>query len=186
MSMRAGALVGIVLAALVAAGCVGGPGAATPSPTPTDPPVPATLPPLPPSDPPSPVPSATIEVSTVYTPDDEEIAALIEAGADEAIPQLKALNKMDPQKLEDLFLPFGEWIEAQRAGVAAYTPSTCTADALEAYLVGLNQYDDIREKFLAWRDWGAQGHAFPPAAPGQAVLAFEEAVALLEATCPAP
>ena len=127
MSMRAGALVGIVLAALVAAGCVGGPGAATPSPTPTDPPVPATLPPLPASDPPSPVPSATIEVSTVYTPDDEEIAALIEAGADEAIPQLKALNKMDPQKLEDLFLPFGEWIEAQRAGVAAYTPSTCTA-----------------------------------------------------------
>ena len=124
-------------------------------------------------------------ISTVYTADDDEIAKLIKAGAAEAIPDLKALNDMDPSKLEGQFLPLGDWITSQRADVAAYTASSCTIAAVDQFNDGLDQYDAIRKQFLAWRDWGAQGHAFPVAAPGQAVLAFEEALVELDAECPA-
>jgi hypothetical protein len=130
-------------------------------------------------------PTATAVTSTVYTADDDEIAKLIRAGAAEAIPDLKLLNDMDPSKLEDQFLPLGEWITGQRAGIAAYSASSCTTGAVELFVDGLDQYDAIRKQFLAWRDWGANGHAFPVAAPGQAVLAFEGALVELDAQCPA-
>ena len=176
--MRAAALVVLLLA-----GCTAAP-AASPSPVPPA----ATAAPATSTPSSSPTPTAAAAspvVSTVYTADDTEIAKLIKAGADEAIPDLKGLNKMDPSKLEGQFLPLGEWITGQKEGVAAYTPTTCTAPALELFLDGIDKYDAIRKQFLAWRDWGATGHAFPVAAPGQAVVAFEKAVAELEASCPA-
>ena len=123
--------------------------------------------------------------STVYTADDDEIAKLIRAGAAEAIPDLKLLNDMDPSKLEGQFLPLGDWITSQRAGLAAYTATSCTAAAVERFNDGIDQYETIRKQFLAWRDWGANNNAFPVAAPGQAVIAFEEALVELDATCPA-
>jgi hypothetical protein len=55
---------------------------------------------------------------------------------------------------------------------------------VERFEDGLSQYDAIRKKFLAWRDWGATGHAFPPGAPREAAGAFEDAVAELDAHCP--
>lgn len=179
--MRAAALVALLLA-----GCTGVPGA-TPSPATPG----ATAAPAAPTAAgtatrqPTAPPTATPELATVYTADDEEIAKLIRAGADEAIPQLKGLRAMDPSKLEGLFLPLLVWITGQKAGVAAYTPSSCTAAAAALFIDGLDQYDAIRKQFLAWRDWGASGHAFPVAAPGQAVVTFEEALVELEAHCPA-
>jgi hypothetical protein len=174
--MRAAALVALLLA-----GCVAGPGAA-PSPA-----TPATAAPATPtSDATSTTqPTATPVPATVYTADDEEIAKLIRAGADEAIPQLKLLNDMDPGKQEDLFLPLLLWITSQKAGVEAYTPSSCTTAAVALFIKGMDGYDNIRKQFLAWRDWGAHGHAFPVAAPGQAVKTFDEALVELEAHCPA-
>ena len=170
----------VALVALLLAGCTAGPGAsaspATATATPTGG-VPTSQPTAPSSVAPS--------LNTVFTADDEELATLIKAGVDEAIPQLKVLNDMDPQKLEDLFLPLDIWITAQREGVAAYTASNCTSDALELFIDGMVQYDDIREKFMAWRDWGAQGHAFPVGAPGAAIRTFEAALVELEAHCPA-
>jgi hypothetical protein len=133
---------------------------------------------------PTPAESASPAPATEYTADDEAIATLIRAGADEAIPELKSLNDMDPSQLEDQFLPLGDWLTSQKTGLEAYTASSCTAPAVAKFTEGLNRYDAIRKKFLAWRDWGAQGHAFPVAAPGQAVLSFEAAVAELEAHCP--
>ncbi|MGP1675073.1 MAG: hypothetical protein ACTS8Z_07665 [Candidatus Limnocylindrales bacterium] len=121
----------------------------------------------------------------MYTADDEEIAKLIRAAADEAIPQLKLLNDMDPSKLEDLFVPLGVWIESQTAGVEALTASSCTATAVALFLKGMDAYDDIRELFMAWRDWGAHGNAFPPGAPRSAAASIEEARAELELHCPA-
>jgi hypothetical protein len=173
-----------LLLALLLAGCTGTPGAtsspATPvaqaSATPTAAPTPTAKPTL--------SASPSVVEATTYTADDEQIATLIRAGADEAIPQLKALNKTDPQALEDLFLPLQDWISGQRAGVEALAPSSCTAQAVKLSLTGIDQYDAIRKKFLAWRDWGAQGHAFPPGAPGEATRTLEAAVAELEATCP--
>ncbi len=166
----------VALMALLLVGCTAGPGAtaspSTATPTAGPPTAEATAPP-------SPTPS----LNTVYTADDEELATLIRAGIDEAIPQLLVLNDMDPQKLEDLFLPLEVWITAQREGVAAYTASNCTSDALELFIDGMVQYDDIREKFMEWRDWGAQGHAFPVGAPGAAIRTFEEALVELEAHC---
>lgn len=182
--MRASAMGASALAAILFAGCTAAPGA-PPSPDSTAVTVtaaPATSTPSPSPTPTTAAPSPVL--STVYTADDTEIAKLIKAGADEAIPDLKGLNKMDPSKLEGQFLPLGEWITSQREGVAAYTPTTCTAPALERFVDGIDQYDAIRKQFLAWRDWGATGHAFPVAAPGQAVVAFEEAVVELEASCP--
>lgn len=178
--MRVAALVALLLA-----GCTAAPGGA-PSPSTPAATAPSATPTADMSTPePTASPTATTLISTVYTADDDEIAKLIGAGSAEAIPDLKALNDMDPSKLEDQFLPLGEWITSQRAGLDAYTASSCTATAVERFNDGLNQYDAIRKQFLAWRDWGAQGHAFPVAAPGQAVIAFEEAVVELDATCPA-
>jgi hypothetical protein len=172
------------LLALLLVACTANPGVA-PSPSPVATPAPsATAKPSPTPRPTTP-PSATPEPRTAYSPDDEQLAALIRAGTDEAIPQLFVLNDMDPQKLEDLFLPLQEWIDGQRAGVEAYTPSSCTAEAVALFIDGMNQYDDIREKFLEWRDWGAVGHAFPVGAPGAAIRTFEAALAELEETCPA-
>ena len=172
------------LAALLLAGCTASPGTAPSAATPTATVASAT--PTAESTPrPTATPSSTPEPATVYTPDDEEIAKLVRAGAAEAIPDLKALNGMDPSKLEGQFLPLGEWITSQKAGIEAYTASACTAAAVERFIDGIDQYDAIRKQFLAWRDWGANGHAFPVAAPGQAVLAFEEAVTELDAYCPA-
>lgn len=178
--MRAAALVALLLA-----GCAGAPGV-TPSPappvasaasaTPT-----ASMSTMQPTAP----PTATPVADTVYTADDEQIATLIRAGADEAISQLKLLNDMDPGQLEDQFLPLGVWITSQTAGVEAYTPSSCTTAAVALFIKGMDQYDAIREQFLAWRDWGAHGHAFPVGAPRQAVETFEEALVELEAHCPA-
>jgi hypothetical protein len=177
-----------MLAALLVAGCTAGTGG---GPVPA---APATLVPAataataaPPATPgrATPPPSATPQAATVFTADDEQIARLIRAGADEAIPQLKLLNDMDPSQLEDQFLPLGVWVASQKAGLEAYTPSGCTAAATDLFIDGIDAYDTIRKQFLAWRDWGANGHAFPVAAPGQAVLRFEESLAELEAHCPA-
>ena len=107
-------------------------------------------------------------------------------GADEVIPQLKGLNDADPSKLEELFHPLGIWIASQRTAVAGHAASSdCTAGAVERYLEGLDRYDDIRKKFLAWRDWGALGNAFPPGAPREAGVSFRGALVELEAHCSA-
>jgi hypothetical protein len=177
--MRAAALVAVLLLA----GCTSDPGAvpsSTPSPAATTSVSPAT-----PSPTVSPTASALASpvVSTVYAADDEAIAALIRASAAEAIPQIKELNKMDPQKLEDLFLPLQDWITAERSAIAALKPTTCTAAAVERFNEGIDQYDDIRKTFLAWRDWGAKNRPFPAGAPGLAAKEFEAALAELEATC---
>lgn len=177
--MRAAAL----LVVLLVAGCTSGPGAvpsATPLPAAT-----ASVAPATPSPTVSPSASALASpmVSTVYAADDEAIATLIRTSAAEAIPQIKVLNKMDPQKLEELFLPLQDWITGERTAIAALTPTTCTASAVERYNEGIDQYDDIRKTFLAWRDWGAKNRPFPAGAPGLAAKEFEAALAELEATC---
>ena len=176
-------LIGVaLLAVLLSAGCTAGPGAGPVGSNPSASPVAGS------ADPPvesmSPTPSHSVQ-QTVYTPDDEQVAMAIREAVDEAIPQLKALNRSDPSALEDLFVPLGEWIAAAHAAVEAHSPSNCTMDAVQLFLDGLDQYDDIREKFLEWRDWGANGNAFPPGAPGVAVATFEEALAELDAHCPA-
>lgn len=173
------------LAALLLAGCTAAPGGTLSPATPAVTTASATPTASMSTPEPTARPSATVVISTVYTADDDEIAKLIRAGAAEAIPDLKLLNGMDPGKLEDQFLPLGDWITGQRAGVAAYTASSCTTAALERFSDGIDQYDAIRKQFLAWRDWGANNNAFPVAAPGQAVVAFEEALIELEAHCPA-
>jgi hypothetical protein len=178
------ARVATALFALLVAGCAVGAGptpeAATPAVT-TTPVTPAPATPSPESSVP---PSASPAANTVFTPDDEEIAAIVRSAVDEAIPQLKVLNDTDPSKLEDLFVPLGEWITAQRTDVEALAASTCTADAVELFEEGLSQYDTIRKKFLAWRDWGANGNAFPPGAPREASDTFKAAVDELDAHCP--
>jgi hypothetical protein len=173
-----------LLAALVVAGCTAGAGATTSPDTPA-PATPSGIPsaaPLP--TPASAPPSASPVLSTVYTADDTEIAELIKAGVDEATPQLKGLADMDPSQMEVLFMPLGVWITEQRAGLEAYTPTSCTAGAVALFNDGLDQYDNIREKFMAWRDWGANGLAYPAGAPREARETFAAAVAELEAHCP--
>ncbi len=178
--MRAAAL-----AVLLLAGCTGG-STATSSPA-----VPAaTAAPATPTDSaatalPTASPATTPTPNTVYTAGDEEVAKLIKEGADEAIPQLLLLNDSDASKQAELFVPLGVWINGQKAGVQAYTPSSCTVAAAALFIEGMDLYDAIRKKFLAWRDWGGAGYAFSPAAPGQAVRTFEEALDELEAHCPA-
>jgi hypothetical protein len=168
----------VLVGLLVVVGCSAGTGPTRQPATPA-----VTAAPVTPTAAPSVAPSASPVANTAYTADDEAIAKLVTAGADEAVPQLRALNDADPSKLEDLFLPLGDWISSQRAELEAFTPSTCTADAVDHFEDGLAQYDAIRKKFLAWRDWGATGHAFPPGAPREAATAFEEAVAELDAHC---
>ncbi len=128
-------------------------------------------------------PPVTRLPATTYTADAAEIAALIQAGAAEAIPQLKALNKSDPSTLVQLFEPLGAWIAEQEADVAAYPASECTASAAALYIEGIDAYDAIRGQFLAWKDWVAHGHAFPPGASNQAVETLEHAVDELRAYC---
>jgi hypothetical protein len=174
----------IALVALLLVGCTAGPGG-TPGPAS---PEASVAPASPTASAPTAVPtnpaSASPVPATTFTADDEAIAGLIRAGADEAIPQLKLLNSMDPGKLEDLFLPLGTWIDAQRAGVEAYTASSCTADAAALFVEGMDAYEDIKETFMSWRDWGANGHPFSRGAPGLVVELFEEALVELEASCP--
>jgi hypothetical protein len=135
---------------------------------------------------PSASPSPTPAPATVYTADDEQIATVIRGAAGEAIPQLKILNKMDPSKLEALFLPLDAWITTQRTAVETLTPSGCTAAAVDAFNDAIDKYETIRKTFLGWRDWGANGRPFPVAAPGQAVKSFEKALVELSANCPPP
>jgi hypothetical protein len=144
---------------------------------------PVTPTPAPPSAEPSVPPSASPVANTTFTADDEAIATIVKTAVDEAIPQLKVLNDTDPDKLEDLFLPLGDWITARRTDVEALTASNCTTDAVELFEDGLAQYDAIRKKFLAWRDWGANGNAFPPGAPREASETFTAAVDELDAHC---
>ena len=175
----------VLAAGFLIAGCTAGSGAPTPT---TFAPSASAAPPsvVAPSSPTPAVPTASVELTTTYTDDDASIATLILTVSEEAIPQLKGLNRSDPSTLEALFLPLGEWIAAQRTAIGGYAPSTCTEAAVELFHDGLDQYDDIREKFMAWRDWGANGHAFPPGAPNVAVAAFEEARVELDAHCPSP
>lgn len=175
--------VAAALLALLVGGCsVGaGPTAEPVTPVVSSPsvsPVPAT-----PSTEPSAPPSASSVANTTFTADDEKIAQIVKAAVDEAIPQLKVLNETDPSKLEDLFLPLGEWITTQRSDVAALQASSCTTDAVELFEEGLAQYDAIRKKFLAWRDWGANGNAFPLGAPREASDTLQAAVDELDAHC---
>jgi hypothetical protein len=180
----------VALAAILLAGCTAGPGAtptaATAAPS-GSPATSATMSIAPATPSPTAAPSSTAppSPSTEFTPDDEAIARLVRTGAAEAIPQLKSLNSSDPSKLEDLFLPLGVWIEGQRTSMAAYVASTCTSEAVAQFLEGLQRYDAIRKRFLAWRDWGALGNAFPPGAPREAADSFRHAIAELEARCPA-
>ena len=182
----------LTLAALLLVGCTGGPGA-TPSPATPDATTVSAAPTVGTSTtptagtsttPPTAPPTARPVLDTVYTADDQEIARLIRAGAETAIPQLKLLNDMDPSRLEDLFLPLGTWITNQMAGIEAYTPSSCTAAAKALFVDGMDAYDDIRQTFLDWRDWGAHGRPFPFAAPRLTVEMFEEALAKLKVNCP--
>ena len=128
--------------------------------------------------------SASPASSTQYTADDEGIATLIKAGAALAIPQLRVLNKTDPSKQVAFFEPVGAWIAGEKAGLAALTPSSCTTPAVALYSDALKQYDMMRKKFLAWKDWGAHGHAFSPGAPLAAVRTLQDALAELGAHCP--
>ena len=173
----------LALAAILLAGCSAGPGA-TPSAAIPEATV-SIAPTAPPSAPPTASSTASPSPNTSYTADDEAIAGLIRTGADEAIPQLRVLNDSDPSRLEDLFLPLGIWITGQKASLEPYTASTCTSGAVARFTEGLDRYDAIRKKFLAWRDWGATGNAFPPGAPREAAESFEEALVELEAHCPA-
>ena len=175
--------VATALVALLVAGCSAGAG---PTPEAATPPVtgsPVTPASAPTSAAASVPPSASVAANTTFTADDEAIATIVKAAVDEAIPQLKVLNDTDPDKLEDLFLPLGDWITAQRTDVGALTASSCTTDAVELFEQGLAQYDAIRKKFLAWRDWGANGNAFPPGAPREASETFTAAVDELDAHC---
>lgn len=90
---------------------------------------------------------------------------------------------MDPSKQVALFEPLGAWISQQVTDLEAYDPSSCTAMAVSLYLDGMDQYDDIRKRFLAWKDWGANGHAFSVAAPRAIATTLKKAVAELEAHC---
>ena len=171
----------IALVALVLAGCTATPGASvapsspavltTATATATASPTPLAV---------SPSPAAAGE----FTADDEQIATLIKAGAADAVPDLRTLSDADPSKLALLFEPLGAWIKQQRSGVGALTASECTMAAVELYIDGINQYDSIRKKFLAWRDWGIHGHAFTAKAPLDAADTLEGAVAELELHCP--
>jgi hypothetical protein len=181
MTRVAAALVALLVALL--AGCTAG-GGASPVPATTVPTaVPVTPSPAPPSVEPSAPASEGPVAATEFTPDDEEIARIISGAVDEAIPQLKVLNDSDPSKLEDLFVPLGDWITSQRTSVESMTPSSCTVEAVALFEDGLDQYDAIRKKFLAWRDWGANGNAFPPGAPREAADTLQAAVDELGATC---
>lgn len=137
----------------------------------------------PPATPAPPSPTAT-PPATTYTPEDERIAALIRAGVDTAVAQLRVLNDMDPSRLEGLFLPLDAWIADRVSEAEAATPSGCTDAAVALYLDGLDAFDDIRQTFMEWRDWGAQGHPFPRGAPREAAGILEAAVAELTARCP--
>ena len=181
--MRLAAPLLVVLTVVLAACTSGGGGLPTPA-TPDVTVVPtATTAPSKPSIEPSAPPSQGPAAATAFTPDDEEIATVVKAAVEEAVPQLKDLNDSDPSKLEKLFVPLGDWITSQRTAVEAFTPSTCTSDAVELFQDGLDQYDAIRKKFLAWRDWGANGHAFPPGAPREAAETLNQAVEELGAHC---
>jgi hypothetical protein len=158
-----------LLAALLVGGCTAGSGVVTSPATPSAAPATQTASPEPtPTPTPSAPPSASPVLSTVYTADDTEIAKLIKAGVEEATPQLKGLADMDPGQMEVLFLPLGMWITEQREGLNAYTPTSCTAGAVALFSDGLDQYDAIRQKFMEWQDWGANGRAYPPGAPREA------------------
>jgi len=176
----------LMLGALLVAGCTAGPGTTAPSGAPATSPPPTTATAAAPTPEATAPPTTTPEPNTIYTAEDEEIAAMITAGSDEAIAQLKLLNGMDPGKLEDLFLPLEAWIAGETSAIEASTPSSCTAAAVELYIDGLDAYDDIRVTFMGWRDWGAQGRPFSRGAPPQAVAIFEEALTELEAHCPPP
>ena len=175
-----------VLAAVMFAGCTAGAGATTlpETPVPATPSAAAAPMPTPTPTPASAPPSASPVLSTVYTADDTEIAELIKTAVEEATTQLKGLADMDPSQMEGLFLPLGVWITEQRTALAAYASTTCTAGAVALFNDGLDQYDAIREKFLEWRDWGANGRAYPAGAPREARETFAAAVAELEANCP--
>lgn len=174
----------MTLAVILLAGCTGGPGATplatsqntTVSTAPTGGTSTAS---------PTASPVATPVPNTAFTADDEKIARLISMGAEVAIPQLMVLNESDPSKLEDIFLPLGVWIASQKAGLEPYSASSCTSAAVARFIEGMDRYDAIRMQFLAWRDWGANGHAFPPGAPRQAHESFDAALVELEAHCPA-
>ena len=131
-----------------------------------------------------PAATASPPSSARYTADDERIATLIESGVAVAVPQLRVLNKTDPSKQVAFFEPVGTWIAGEKAGLAALTPSTCTAPAVALFTDALKQYDTMRKKFLAWKDWGAHGHAFSPGAPMAAVRTLQDALAELDAHCP--
>lgn len=148
--------------------------ATDPTTSPTASPTPTPAPPSPTATPPA----------TTYTPEDDRIAAFIRIGVDTAVAQLGVLNDMDPSRLEGLFLPLEAWISEQVSESEAATPSACTEGALALYLDGLDAFDDIRQTFMDWRDWGAQGHPFPRGAPREAAGILESAVAELTARCP--
>ena len=173
----------VPLVVIMLAGCTGGPGATQPVTTPS---TVSSAPSVAISRPSSTVsPTASPLAAAVFTADDKEIARLISTGADAAIPQLMVLNKSDPSKLEEIFLPLGVWIANQKGGLKPYSASSCTSAAVALFIEGMDRYDAIRKKFLAWRDWGAQGNAFPPGAPREAHESFSAALAELEAHCPA-
>ena len=174
--------VAAALLALLVGGCTVGAGPTAEPATPVVTTAPVSPVPATPSAEPSAPPSGSPLANTTFTADDEKIAQIVIAAVDEAIPQLKVLNDTDPSKLEDLFLPLGEWITTQRSDVAALQAS-CTADAVDLFEEGLAQYDAIRKKFLAWRDWGANGNAFPPGAPREASDTLQAAVDELAAHC---
>ena len=175
--------VAAALLALLVVGCSvpAGPTAESAAPVVSTPPV-TPVPATPPAEPSAP-PSASPIANTTFTADDEKIAQIVTSAVDEAIPQLKVLNDTDPSKLEDLFLPLGDWITTQRSELTALQASSCTADAVELFEEGLAQYDAIRNKFLAWRDWGANGNAFPPGAPREASDTLRAAVDERDAHC---
>jgi hypothetical protein len=174
----------MALAGILVAGCTGGPGATPSAATPTT--TVSAAPTASPSTASSTAsPKASLPSNTTFTADDEKIAKLISSGAEVAIPQLMGLNDSDPSKLEDLFLPLGVWIASQKAGLEPYTASSCTSAAVARFIEGLDRYDVIRKEFLAWRDWGANGHAFPPGAPRLAHESFDAALVELKAHCPA-
>ena len=171
-------------AAFLVAACGAGPGAPTattlvsPIATPTA--VPPTATPVPT---PTTLPS---EGPGTFTTDDEAIAKFIKGSAAEAIPKLGTVASLSLEKQTALVLPVRSWIQAQLDHVAALSPSSCTKDAVDVFMVGMGRHRNLAQDFLDWREWGAAGLPYTLSVPKRVAQLLGDAVTALEAHCPIP
>jgi hypothetical protein len=132
---------------------------------------------------PTPTPRPTAIPEPTNTADDLKLTAAIKDGVAGILDRVnKAAGDTSIVGMTHDFRDLSVFASTELARLAIYTPSRCTAAAVDLYRKGLTQIESVADDFVAWIESGTYGPAPDSAAANQAGQTVGAALIALQAS----